>query len=71
MYLSSRIEITSNSTTSGPRSARLIITGEGNEVECQKALDFLFRDKESKPKCSCCGKEETKLFCIKCSIITM
>ena len=42
MNLTSRVEIINNSTSESPRAARLIITGEADEMECQYTRNFLF-----------------------------
>jgi hypothetical protein len=39
--LTSTIRITNDCTSSGPRSAELIIHGYGNEIECREAESIL------------------------------
>ncbi len=49
MQLSARIEILTQATTSSPRPARLIITGDGDEYECENALRTLLSAKLQQP----------------------
>lgn len=39
MKIIGKVEITYDATMSGPRPARLIITGDGDEISCQAALN--------------------------------